>query len=45
MRRVLELARERQVSTAQVADELAEARLKKAKTYRDLFWGFTIRTP
>jgi hypothetical protein len=25
--------------TARVADELAEARLKKGKTYRDLSWG------
>ncbi len=39
MRRVLELAQERRVSTARVADELAEARLKKPKLYRDLCWG------
>jgi leucine dehydrogenase len=39
MKRVAELARERRVSTARVADELAEARLKKSKTYRDLCWG------
>jgi len=39
MLRVLELARERGASTARVADELAEARLKKGKTFRDLHWG------
>ena len=39
MWRVLELARERGVSTARVADELAEARLKRPKFYRDLCWG------
>ncbi len=39
MKRVLELARERRISTARVADEIAESRLKKAKTYRDLCWG------
>jgi leucine dehydrogenase len=39
MQRVLTLAQERGVSTARVADELAEARLKKGKTYRDLYWG------
>ncbi len=39
MRRVLEIARERGVSTARVADELAEARLKRPKHFRDLFWG------
>jgi hypothetical protein len=38
MWRVLELARERGVSTARVADELAEARLKKPKFFRDLCW-------
>lgn len=37
-RRVLELARERDISTARAADELAEARLKKAKTFGDLTW-------
>src|SRR5712692_2242973 len=31
--RVLELARERRISTARIADELAEARLKKLKLY------------
>ncbi len=39
MWRVLELARERGVSTARVANELAEARLKKPKFFRDLCWG------
>lgn len=38
MRRVLELARERSVSPARIADELAEARLRKNKTYKDLCW-------
>ena len=38
MRGVLERARERGISTARAADEIAEARLKKAKTYRDLTW-------
>jgi leucine dehydrogenase len=40
MKRVLEIARERGVSTARVADELAEARWKKKpKVFRDLCWG------
>jgi leucine dehydrogenase len=39
MLRVLQMSRERGASTARVADELAEARLKKAKTYRDVHWG------
>ena len=40
MKRVLEIARERGISTARVADELAEARWKKpGKTYSDLHWG------
>ena len=41
MKRVLELARERGVSTARIADELAEARLKRPKHFRDLTWGAT----
>ena len=41
MLRVLETARKSGASTARVADEMAEARLKKAKTYRDLHWGGT----
>jgi hypothetical protein len=41
MQRVLERARERGISTARVADELAEARLKPPKLYRDLCWGVT----
>jgi len=39
MWRVLELARERRISTARIADGLAEARLKKLKLYRDLTWA------
>ncbi len=39
MKRLLELARERATSTARIADELAESRLKKGKTYSDLFGG------
>ncbi|MCL5287090.1 MAG: leucine dehydrogenase [Acidobacteria bacterium] len=39
MLRVLEIARERSASTARIADELAETRLKQAKTFRDLHWG------
>ncbi len=38
MRSVLELARERGISTARAADELAESRLKKAKKFSDLTW-------
>jgi len=38
MRRVLELARDRGASAARVADELAAARLKRPKTFRDLHW-------
>jgi leucine dehydrogenase len=45
MRKVLAIAQERGVSTARAADELAEARLKKGKTYRDLYWGGTERQP
>ncbi len=30
---------------ARVADELAEARLKKGKTYRDLYWGASGEEP
>src|SRR2546427_183251 len=40
MWRVLELSRERGLSTARIADEMAEARLKRPKIFRDLFWGF-----
>jgi leucine dehydrogenase len=39
MTRVLDLARAGKRSTARVADEIAEARLKRGKTYGDLFWG------
>ena len=39
MKRVIALARDRAVSTARIADELAEARLKRPKTFRDLYWG------
>lgn len=45
MRRVIELAVERKVSTARVADELAEARLKRGKTYADLHWGGAVAAP
>ena len=41
MLRVLKLAKERGASTARIADELAESRLKKAKTFRDMYWGRT----
>jgi leucine dehydrogenase len=37
-RHVLEFARERGISPARAADELAEARLKKSKTFHDLTW-------
>ncbi|HEV1993870.1 MAG TPA: Glu/Leu/Phe/Val dehydrogenase dimerization domain-containing protein [Candidatus Acidoferrum sp.] len=40
-RGVLELARERGISTARAADQVAEARLKKAKSFRDLTWEAT----
>lgn len=43
MRRVLELARNGNRPTAHVADELAEVRLKKGKTYRDLTWKYPPR--
>jgi leucine dehydrogenase len=36
---VLQLAKERNASTARIADELAESHLMKAKTFRDLHWG------
>jgi leucine dehydrogenase len=39
MSRVIRLAREKAISTSRAADELAEARLKKHKTYADLCWG------
>jgi len=39
MTRVLRAAAEKKIPTARVADEMAEARLKKAKTFRDLTWG------
>ncbi len=43
MKRVIEISRERRVSTARAADELAEARWKKPtdkpKTYRELTWS------
>jgi leucine dehydrogenase len=45
MARVLRIAREKKISTARVADELAEARLKKAKTFRDLCWGAPSPSP
>ncbi|HWQ03358.1 MAG TPA: Glu/Leu/Phe/Val dehydrogenase dimerization domain-containing protein [Candidatus Nitrosotenuis sp.] len=45
MSRVAAQARERGISTARVADELAEARLKKNKTYADLCWGHSASSP
>jgi leucine dehydrogenase len=39
MLRVAKLAVERKVATARIADEVAESRLKKAKTFADLHWG------
>jgi len=39
MRSVLDRARDLRISTARVADELAEARLKRRKLFRDLCWG------
>ncbi len=46
MKRVLALAQEQSISTARAADQLAEARLKQAKTFRDLFWGgVKVRRP
>lgn len=39
MKRLIAIARAGQRSTARVADELAETRLKPGKTYRDCFWG------
>ena len=45
MLRVLQLAQERRASTARMADELAESRLKRAKTFRDLHWGAAASKP
>ena len=39
MLRVLQVAQERRASTAGVADEFAESRLKQGKTFGDLHWG------
>lgn len=39
MRRVLELAQEQRLGTARVADQLAEARLIRPKTFADLTWS------
>jgi leucine dehydrogenase len=41
MQRVIALSRESGKSTARIADELAESRLKPGKTYRDCFWPAT----
>jgi leucine dehydrogenase len=38
MKRVIQVAREQGIATARAADQLAEARLKRPKTYRDLHW-------
>jgi len=43
--RVLSLARERNTSTARIADELAESRLKPRKTYADLTWSYDLPNP
>ena len=40
-KRVLQLAAERKVSPARIADELAEARLKRPKRFSDLTWKRT----
>jgi leucine dehydrogenase len=39
MTRVLTLARERNLSTARIADEWAESRLQRSKTFTDCYWG------
>jgi len=39
MLRIARLAAERGVSTARIADELAQARLKRPKTFQDLTWS------
>jgi len=41
MKRVIEVAREQKISTARAADHIAESRLKRPKTYRDLHWSNT----
>lgn len=44
-REVFRVARERGISPARAADELAEARLKPRKTFRDLTWHSEIHAP
>ncbi len=44
MKQVIALARERKGSTARIADELAEERLKKGKTFANLYWGGAAET-
>jgi leucine dehydrogenase len=39
MKRVIEVARKQKISTARAADHIAESRLKRPKTYRDLHWS------
>jgi len=39
MLRIARLADERGISTARIADELAQARLKRPKTFQDLTWS------
>lgn len=39
MKRLIALACERRIATARLADELAESRLKRPKTFADLHWG------
>jgi leucine dehydrogenase len=45
MLRVLQIAQERRASTARIADELAESRLQRAKTFRDLHWSGAVTKP
>ena len=43
--RVLELSAQRNISPARIADELAEARLKRPKHFRDLTWSESRNHP
>ncbi len=40
---VLERARESDMATARIADEMAESRLKRPKHFRDLHWGSALQ--
>lgn len=42
MKHVLDLARGRGASTARIADQLAESRLKRPKTFADLTWETSV---